>query len=495
MSDRESIERPTGVPSPEAALTLKRKASPSFDAMDDPETRTGKRRREETPPTDEEAAHESASARQNRLADELALDLQCGCCSDLVINPVIVLPCQHFFCGSCVVQWIKNGGTNCPGCRSVSASVAPFRTMQAVVDTLLRIAPEKARPERERQQADAIYRKGSNLRIPVPRTASPEPNLNPSTDFARPCPHCAPHNPYGWQCPRPIADPNTEPDNAWPLDDGLPPGHGHCGNCENLMALGAPTSSKCDFCHVHFCGIAIQGRCQAASVLNQQPHGMTDVADLIQSADVYECFDSNYVEVEIMLDYLTAQQMTPRHIYREIVMHVQTQPRGFQPLVEQGLFMDSPGLPPSNAPADAPRRRICRVCASEILLWGIRDWWVRERSKGFLEEHILARKDCPQGTACENQKNMAHAREFNHIFAERAGEGAGPSREREVVAVGEYAPPGGSVQFVPPGEAGRYPPPETALPRPSLSSAAIAFMLNDTEPAAPSHAAGPSRMI
>ena len=51
-------------------------------------------------------------------------------------------------------------------------------------------------------------------------------------------------------------------------------------------------------------------------------------------------------------------------------------------------------------------RRICRVCATEILLWGIRDWWVRERAKGFLEEHILARKDCPAGNACENQKDM-----------------------------------------------------------------------------------------
>ncbi|KAL1664242.1 hypothetical protein GGF50DRAFT_55299 [Schizophyllum commune] len=429
--NHESIEDASDTRMADAALTLKRKASPSFDATEDPDTRTGKRRREDTPQTEEDSV-ESASERQNHLADELALDLQCGCCSDLVINPVIVLPCQHFFCGSCVVQWIKNGGTNCPACRSVSTSVAPFRTMAAVVDTLLRIAPEKARPEREVQQADAIYRKGSNLRIPVPRTASPEPNLNPSTDFARPCPHCAPHNPYGWQCPQPIADPNIEPDNAWPLDDGLPPGHGHCGNCENLMALNAPASSKCDFCHIHFCGIGVQGRCQAGSLLNQQPHGMMDVADLIQSADVYECFDSNYVEVEIMLDYLTAQQMTPRHIYREIVMYLQTQPRGFQPLIDQGLFMDSTGGAPVPDPnPDAPRRRICRVCATEILLWGIRDWWVRERAKGFLEEHILARKDCPAGNACENQKDMAHAKEFNHIFAERTPEVAGPSSEGE----------------------------------------------------------------
>ncbi len=33
------------------------------------------------------------------LADELEQELQCGCCSALVYRPVIVSPCQHFFCG------------------------------------------------------------------------------------------------------------------------------------------------------------------------------------------------------------------------------------------------------------------------------------------------------------------------------------------------------------------------------------------------------------
>ena len=99
--DHESIEHASDTHMADAALTLKRKASPSFDATEDPDTRTGKRRREDTPQTEEDSV-ELASERQNRLADELALDLQCGCCSDLVINPVIVLPCQHFFCGRCV---------------------------------------------------------------------------------------------------------------------------------------------------------------------------------------------------------------------------------------------------------------------------------------------------------------------------------------------------------------------------------------------------------
>lgn len=53
----------------------------------------------------------------------------------------------------------------------------------------------------------------------------------------------------------------------------------------------------------------------------------------------------------------------------------------------------------------APRRRICRVCAAEVLLFGLREWWVRERKKGFLEPHVLARPDCPDGSQCPRQRN------------------------------------------------------------------------------------------
>ena len=33
------------------------------------------------------------------LVDDLAQELQCGCCSGLLYKPVIVMPCDHFFCG------------------------------------------------------------------------------------------------------------------------------------------------------------------------------------------------------------------------------------------------------------------------------------------------------------------------------------------------------------------------------------------------------------
>ncbi|EDR13721.1 uncharacterized protein LACBIDRAFT_309007 [Laccaria bicolor S238N-H82] len=390
--------------------TLKRRASPSFEDVADI---SRKRLKEAGAPEIDRTDVTDMSS----FPDELAQDLQCGCCSELVYRPVLVMPCQHFFCGSCCVLWIRNGGTNCPACRGQSTIVSPFRALQTVVDTLLRLAPHKARTEREREQADELYKVGQSLRLPAPREASPEPNINQSTDFAHPCPHCLPGNPYGYRCPQPVPDPNVDAEHAWPLDDGLPPGHAHCGNCENLLAVRAPVTTRCDMCQVFFCGIGVQGRCLAAPIISQHPHGLSAVSDLIQSADVYECFDGNTVEVDIMLDYLNSQRLTPRHIYREIVTHIQSQPGGFQPLIELDLFSDIHGVAAgADAAVEGTRNRICRVCATEVLLWGLKEWWIRERQKGFLEEAVTNRKDCKDGSSCTHQRELAHAREFNHIF-------------------------------------------------------------------------------
>jgi E3 ubiquitin-protein ligase CHFR len=86
---------------------------------------------------------------------------------------------------------------------------------------------------------------------------------------------------------------------------------------ENLLAIDAPTTTKCDMCQVFFCGIGVQHRCVAVRLANAHPHGMSDISDLIQSTEVYECFDGNAVEVEIMLDYLGTQNISPRQIYCE----------------------------------------------------------------------------------------------------------------------------------------------------------------------------------
>ncbi|KAF8262265.1 hypothetical protein EI94DRAFT_1780062 [Lactarius quietus] len=398
-----------GEPS-EAPTTLKRRASSTFDSRGD---NSRKRLKEDLPPTRPQIHRRPHSSRE----------LLCGCCSAVLYRPVIVYPCQHYFCGSCCLLWVRNGGTNCPACRSTSTSVSPSRVLQIMVDVLLRADPSRARTDREKQQADEIYRPGLTFRIPTPREASPEPTIPQSGEFARPCPHCIPGNRHGWQCPNPVPDPSADPEHAWPMEEGAPPGHASCGNCENLLAIDAPTTTKCDMCQVYFCGIGVQHRCVAVFLENAQPHGMTDVGDLIQSTEVYECFDGNAVEVEIMLDYLGNQHITPRHIYGEILQYIQSQPRMFAPLIELDLFLDVHNVPPGPEPGiDAPRERICRMCATEVLLYGLKDWWVRERKKGFLDTSVTERPDCLEGPTCRRQKEHVHAREFNHVFDSTSGD-------------------------------------------------------------------------
>lgn len=56
-------------------------------------------------------------------------------------------------------------------------------------------------------------------------------------------------------------------------------------------------------------------------------------------------------------------------------MHIQAQPRGFLPLIELDLFIGIHAVNPTPDPdPEAPRHRICRLCAQEVLLWGLRDW-------------------------------------------------------------------------------------------------------------------------
>lgn len=87
---------------------------------------------------------------------------------------------------------------------------------------------------------------------------------------------------------------------------------------EILVALRAPSTSRCDFCQVSFCGIGIPERCCATLLHSQHLNGFSDLGDLIQAADIYECFEGNTIEVEILFDYLTEHNMAPKQIYQEV---------------------------------------------------------------------------------------------------------------------------------------------------------------------------------
>jgi E3 ubiquitin-protein ligase CHFR len=88
------------------AVTLKRPASPSIEES---EAEGSRKRVKESRDgdansrmgVDSNGAMVPVVARSdaNKLAEHLAQELQCACCSELVYRPVVVSPCQHFFCG------------------------------------------------------------------------------------------------------------------------------------------------------------------------------------------------------------------------------------------------------------------------------------------------------------------------------------------------------------------------------------------------------------
>jgi E3 ubiquitin-protein ligase CHFR len=76
--------------------TLKRAAPSSFEG---PEAQTSKKRFKEDLEDEPDDEKPVAKLNYEALAEDLTQELQCGCCAELVYRPVVVSPCQHFFCG------------------------------------------------------------------------------------------------------------------------------------------------------------------------------------------------------------------------------------------------------------------------------------------------------------------------------------------------------------------------------------------------------------
>ncbi|QRW15192.1 RING finger protein [Ceratobasidium sp. AG-Ba] len=274
-----------------------------------------------------------------QLADEIESELRCGCCTEIAYNslPPFLL-------------WLLYDSSSFAlplGSELHSCHLPGMPVVQSLVSALIRVYPERARTERERAQADEIYTAGRDIQIPPPRTPNPDVLLpqqqNSAADnLARPCPHCAPNNSFDWTCPRPIPNPETDAANAWNLDNGSPPGHSYCGACDELYAIGAPTSSRCDMCTTGFCGISVPRVCRSQWLHQVQLLSThSSLQGLIEDGKVYEAFNGNAIEVEIMFDYLREAEISPHMIYLDIVDHTLAGPGGFEPLINSGLFAES----------------------------------------------------------------------------------------------------------------------------------------------------------
>ena len=81
------------------SASLKRSASASFEGCEGDNSRKRLKEDKESGSNGADNSDTTLSTISSTLADDLARELECGCCSDLVYRPVLVNPCQHFFCG------------------------------------------------------------------------------------------------------------------------------------------------------------------------------------------------------------------------------------------------------------------------------------------------------------------------------------------------------------------------------------------------------------
>lgn len=98
--------RPGPITLPEASASatapLKRSASEAFEEVSDDE---GTHKKLKDSGGNGKGVDGGANRDRVTLADNLEEELQCGCCSAIVYRPVVVNPCQHFFCGRCVCMF------------------------------------------------------------------------------------------------------------------------------------------------------------------------------------------------------------------------------------------------------------------------------------------------------------------------------------------------------------------------------------------------------
>ncbi|MGK3748875.1 MAG: hypothetical protein ACI8RD_001167 [Bacillariaceae sp.] len=69
----------------------------------------------------------------NKISSKISEDINCSVCLDILCKPQTLIPCGHSFCKSCCCF------NNCPHCRQPVEGVVPARSLESLIDTLVRV--------------------------------------------------------------------------------------------------------------------------------------------------------------------------------------------------------------------------------------------------------------------------------------------------------------------------------------------------------------------
>jgi hypothetical protein len=69
----------------------------------------------------------------NNISSKISEDINCSVCLDILCKPQTLIPCGHSFCKSC------RSFDSCPHCRQPVEGVVPARSLESLIDTLVRV--------------------------------------------------------------------------------------------------------------------------------------------------------------------------------------------------------------------------------------------------------------------------------------------------------------------------------------------------------------------
>lgn len=74
--------------------------------------------------------------------DSIKEQITCPFCSDIMMYPVAVQPCNHRLCGVCLTELVLKKKGQCITCRKQITTAARDSTFNSIIDEYLRTHPE-----------------------------------------------------------------------------------------------------------------------------------------------------------------------------------------------------------------------------------------------------------------------------------------------------------------------------------------------------------------
>ncbi|KAF8533920.1 hypothetical protein BDD12DRAFT_462255 [Trichophaea hybrida] len=320
------------------------------------------------------------------LDELLEKQLTCSICAELYVDPILVLPCSHSFCGSCAARWLLTS-CSCPSCRGKVVDTKPNTTATGLVDILLLKFPEKKRPADEMEELKAIYKPGQKITIfqDDEYISEDEDDENWPEDDSRwyPCECCSPDNELGYICPIPIDRIYDYIDRTSTFMD-----HVKCASCSRPIPIGWKPY-QCDICTDVCCGNMFECPEKAPGYIasvEDQTFGPSNDEMTTPTDRPWMLF--NRIEQERLVKFVT-DRMNWKTVGEQVVRQI---------------------LIPGNHLLGV--QHLCKACASNLFERHLMKWWIWRQENSQIEDE---RVKCWYGYQCRTQHHRPdHAERLNH---------------------------------------------------------------------------------